>query len=295
MTPPRERPNRGAGRGSSLSRKNSSHSRKKGIHRGGSPFSDGHARGSHEPVGPRPNGRSDLGGNAFVEGEVADLIRPQLGPVRDVLAVPSLGDAGRGVGVLACLPQTERDAGLVAGVGQAVPDETGLVPELAQHLVPCDVGELLERALLDLIRCDANVLHACSPFARVPLTNQGQRERDPSGYARASGLRWSQRDGTGSVETIPVRPLLPTGTGVASSRSVRLCHLSHDRSHDGTPPYERDSSTKDDRVTRHPKNRCVHPWKPWTSMGVNVQNRQDPTKKGFPGNGTSSPSPRPTV
>src|SRR4029453_16780415 len=62
-------------------------------------------------------------------------------------------------------------------------------------------------------------------FARVPLTNQGQRERDPSGYARASGLRWSQRDGTGSMDTIPVRPLLPTGTGVASSWSVRLCHL----------------------------------------------------------------------
>src|SRR6185436_10535934 len=120
-----------------------------------------------EPV-QRPDGRSDLGGNAFVEGEVADLIRPQLDPVRDVLTVPGLGDTGRGIGVLACLPQAERDAGLVTGVGQAVPDEPGLVPELAQHPVLCDVGELLERALLDLIRSDTNMLHGCSPLLVCP-------------------------------------------------------------------------------------------------------------------------------
>src|SRR4029077_4459867 len=46
---------------------------------------------------PRPDGRSDLGGNALVEGEVADLIRSQLDPVRDVLTVPGLGDTGRSV------------------------------------------------------------------------------------------------------------------------------------------------------------------------------------------------------
>src|SRR4029450_4824278 len=116
----------------------------------------------------RPDGRSDLGGNAFVEGEVADLIRPQLHAVRDVLAVPGLGNTGRSIGILACLPEAERDAGLVTGVGQAVPDEPGLVPELAQHPVLSDVGELLERALLDLIRSDANVLHACSPLLVCP-------------------------------------------------------------------------------------------------------------------------------
>src|SRR4029453_4458647 len=117
---------------------------------------------------PRPDGRSDLGGNAFVEGEVADLIRPQLDPARELLAVPRLGDTARSIGVLTCLPKAERDAGLVARVGQTVPDEPGLVPELAQHPVLCDVGELLEGALLDLIRSDTNVLHGCAPLLVCP-------------------------------------------------------------------------------------------------------------------------------
>src|SRR6476619_6949197 len=163
MTPPSRTPGpRGAGPGSSLARK-------KGTHRGGSPSSP-QPRSWIAQAGRflRRNGRSDLGGNAFVEGEGADLIRPQLDPVRDVLAVPRLGDTARSIGVLTCLPQAERDARLVAGVRQTVPDEPGLVPELAQHPVLCDVGELLEGPLLDLVRSDTNMLHGCSPLLECP-------------------------------------------------------------------------------------------------------------------------------
>ena len=49
--------------------------------------------------------RSDLCRNAFVEGEVADLTRAQLGPVGDVGTVPGSGHVDRMIGVLACLPR----------------------------------------------------------------------------------------------------------------------------------------------------------------------------------------------
>ena len=131
-------------------------------------------------------------------------------------------------------------------------------------------------------------------FARVPLTNQGQRERDPSGHARASGLRWSQRDGTGSVETIPVRPLLPTGTGVASSSSVRLCHVPTTRRVRDTAVRARLLRRRMRGVTRHQRNRCCT-LELRGFQGLGVSNRQDPTKNGFRRNGTASPSPRSTV
>jgi hypothetical protein len=35
-------------------------------------------------------------------------------------------------------------------------------------------------------------------------------------------------------------------------------------------------------MTRHPKNRCMHPWNTVDFQGRDVPNRQDPTRKGFP-------------
>ena len=89
----------------------------------------------------------------------------------------------------------DRARGLVAAVGQTVPDEARLVPELAKHPVLCDVCELLEGASLDLVRCDANVLHAWSPLCVVASTNRGQREPDPKWCVcfGISSLRWDQR------------------------------------------------------------------------------------------------------
>jgi len=127
-------------------------------------------------------------------------------------------------------------------------------------------------------------------FARVPLTNQGQRERDPSGYARASGLRWSQRDGTGSVETIPVRPLLPTGTGVASPSSVRLWPMHATGRMRDTAVRARllrrrmmwsDASSKEPLST---------PWNSVDFRGVASRAARIQQGKGSRRNGTSSPS-----
>src|SRR3990170_1076058 len=186
-------------------------------------------------VGELPDGLclSNLRGYALVEGEVAYLVRPKLDPIVDVLAYPTRGHGDRRIGVLACLPQAERQACLVTKVGKAVPDEPGLVPERPQHAVLGNVGELLKGALLDLVCCDAHVLHACSPLLVVPLTNRGQREPDSSGTRSGYQAFAGTSDGTRSAEAIPRESLrLPSGTGYR----VFLKYTSLSRGHDGVQP-----------------------------------------------------------
>src|SRR5438309_10666944 len=126
----------------------------------------------------RSDGRGDA---ALEEGEVADGVRRQLDPVGDVVLDPRGGHGGRCLGLVARLPQADRQAPLVSQVGHAVTDESGLILELAEH--PClgGVGNFLEGALRDFVCRDANVLHGSSPFAalvvlELPETNSSQIE-----------------------------------------------------------------------------------------------------------------------
>ena len=142
--------------------------------------------------------RSDARGRALEEGEVPDLGRAELDAARDVVAQPALGHRDRGVGLLVGLPQAQRHALPVAEVREAVPDEAGLVLERTEHPLAGDVGELLERAVLDLLRCDAYVLHICvllRCFDRFgPVTDGANVSQIESGKSLGiSSLRRDQR------------------------------------------------------------------------------------------------------
>src|SRR3954470_11359943 len=115
----------------------------------------------------RSDGRGLL--DALEEGEVADVGRLEHQAVLQVLAYP-LRRHGRGLlGLLARLPQADRQAGLVVHLGDAVADESVLLLELREHAFPRLVGDLGEGATGDLVGRDPNVLHACLPLgALVP-------------------------------------------------------------------------------------------------------------------------------
>src|SRR2546428_10577917 len=76
------------------------------------------------------------------------------------------------------LPQADRKACAVAKVGDAVPDEAGLGLEGLEHPRLGGVRDLLEAALVDLVRSDSEVLHVCSPLLGWygVLTARGGRE-----------------------------------------------------------------------------------------------------------------------
>src|SRR5207249_6224396 len=81
--------------------------------------------------------------------------------VGQVFLDPCGGHGGRGLGLLAGLPQADRQALLVAQVGHPVPGEPRLALELVEHPRLGGVGDLLEGALGDVVGCHAQVLHLC--------------------------------------------------------------------------------------------------------------------------------------
>src|SRR6266571_4551174 len=125
-------------------------SRKKRSPRPWAPFNQPLAwlqprRRSEEPL------RTDGGRHALEEGEVAYLVRAKLDPVRQVLAHPGCGHRRRLFGLRVGLPQADRHAGALAGVGESIADEPWLGLEGPEHATLGGIDDLGEGAIGDLV------------------------------------------------------------------------------------------------------------------------------------------------